>query len=176
MSSTEQPQPGTGLPKLGEEGDACARCGSVLATDQRYCLSCGQRRAGPRLEFEPSQREEMAAQGAAAAGSEQGGSGRREWSPIAYVGSIAVLGVMLLLGVLIGKDDDDTTVTTPAPTVAVPTVPTTPTPPTSTAPTGTTPPTTNPATPATPAPTTPTGTTPDSGAVSPPATEGNKAK
>lgn len=38
-------------PKLGEAGEACRACGAPLATDQRYCLNCGERRAGPRLEF-----------------------------------------------------------------------------------------------------------------------------
>lgn len=38
-------------PRLGDVGDACRACGAPLATDQRYCLNCGERRTGPRLEF-----------------------------------------------------------------------------------------------------------------------------
>lgn len=38
-------------PRLGDVGDACRSCGAALATDQRYCLNCGERRTGPRLEF-----------------------------------------------------------------------------------------------------------------------------
>ena len=39
------------LPKLGDQGDSCPECGSVLATDQRYCLNCGWRRAEPRVDY-----------------------------------------------------------------------------------------------------------------------------
>lgn len=34
-----------------QTGDICASCGAPLATDQRYCLECGQRRGDPRLPF-----------------------------------------------------------------------------------------------------------------------------
>jgi hypothetical protein len=32
-------------------GDHCPSCGALLASDQRYCLECGQRRGDPRLPF-----------------------------------------------------------------------------------------------------------------------------
>lgn len=32
-------------------GERCASCGSLVASDQRYCLECGQRRGDPRLPF-----------------------------------------------------------------------------------------------------------------------------
>jgi hypothetical protein len=34
-----------------QAGDQCPSCGAPLATDQRYCLECGQRRGDPRLPF-----------------------------------------------------------------------------------------------------------------------------
>jgi len=34
-----------------QTGDICTSCGAPLATDQRYCLECGQRRGDPRLPF-----------------------------------------------------------------------------------------------------------------------------
>lgn len=34
-----------------QTGDICASCDAPLATDQRYCLECGQRRGDPRLPF-----------------------------------------------------------------------------------------------------------------------------
>jgi len=34
-----------------QSGDRCASCGAPMATDQRYCLECGQRRGDPRLPF-----------------------------------------------------------------------------------------------------------------------------
>ena len=41
-----------GLPVVGQEGDTCEQCGSVLATDQRYCLNCGWRRGESRVDYE----------------------------------------------------------------------------------------------------------------------------
>ena len=128
---------------LGSEGDICAQCGTVLATDQRYCLNCGTPRAEPRLDYERALADEGSGgrQG-------QGGGSTVQWSPLLAIVAIAILGVMLLLGVLIGKDDNDvtvtevpaststqTTATAPATTDAFPTetattpAPTTPTPP-----------------------------------------------
>lgn len=34
-----------------QAGDQCPSCGGLLASDQRYCLECGQRRGDPRLPF-----------------------------------------------------------------------------------------------------------------------------
>jgi hypothetical protein len=38
-------------PSAVQSGDQCPSCGAALATDQRYCLECGQRRGDPRLPF-----------------------------------------------------------------------------------------------------------------------------
>lgn len=144
---------------MGEEGDVCSQCGTVLAIDQRYCLNCGTPRAEPRLDYQralgPDDRA-RAGQGGAPAGGVQ-------WSPLVVILAIAALGVMLLLGVLIGKDDNSVTVT------EVPASTTTTTTPTATAPatTPTIPEATTPtATEALPG--TDTGTTPD-GSAAPPA-------
>ncbi len=52
-STTGQDQTETlGLPVVGQEGDTCEQCGSVLATDQRYCLNCGWRRGESRVDYE----------------------------------------------------------------------------------------------------------------------------
>jgi hypothetical protein len=127
--NTREEDAGSAEPeKLGEEGDVCSQCGTVLATDQRYCLNCGTPRSEPRLDYEralgPGERA-----GAPASGPAAGGVG---WSPLFVVLAIAALGVMLLLGVLIGKDDNDVTVT------EVPASTTTTTTPTATAPATTT--------------------------------------
>lgn len=123
--------------KLGEEGDACAECGAVLATDQRYCLNCGAARAEPRLSVQEYLRPAGAGPPAVAAAAPGHGAGvapgpSQQWSMVTAVFAIALLGVMLLLGVLIGKEDDDGTVaaapTTTTTAVAAP-------PPTTTAPT-----------------------------------------
>jgi hypothetical protein len=39
------------VPSSAQIGDQCPSCGEALATDQRYCLECGQRRGDPRLPF-----------------------------------------------------------------------------------------------------------------------------
>jgi hypothetical protein len=108
---------------LGKAGEPCAGCGAPLAADQRYCLNCGRRRGGPRIDFQ----SHLAPPGAIANGSrppaeapapEMSNAGRqRDYTPLAAVGGIAVLGVMLLIGVLIGKGNGDGTTAAPAPVV-----------------------------------------------------------
>ena len=128
--TTEQGETATvGPPTVGAEGDACAQCGSALATDQRYCLNCGWRRGDPRVDF--ATQVGNGAQPAAPPTTPPRASGLQQ-SPIFAIGAIAVLGVMLLLGVLIGKDDNGGTQTVAA---AAPTT-TTSTPTTTTASTG----------------------------------------
>jgi hypothetical protein len=38
--------------RLGPHGEPCPACGAPLAADQRYCLNCGRRRAGPRVPYQ----------------------------------------------------------------------------------------------------------------------------
>lgn len=94
----------------------CRGCGAQLAEDQRYCLNCGERRGEPRIDLRryetPTPRPGEAAPPAAA---EEKPS--RDYTPLAAVGGIAVLGVMLLIGVLIGKGDAGGTAPAPAPVV-----------------------------------------------------------
>jgi hypothetical protein len=101
-----------GLPVVGQEGDTCERCGSALATDQRYCLNCGWRRGEARVDYE--RRLAGAAQPVANGAAPAGGAPNQQWSPIVAIGAIALLGVFLLLGVLIGKKDNNTTQTVAA--------------------------------------------------------------
>jgi hypothetical protein len=113
-----------GLPAVGQEGDTCEQCGSVLATDQRYCLNCGWRRGESRVDWE--RRLSGGAQPAngtattAAAPSPQ-------WTPAFAILAIALLGVMLLLGVLIGKKGNGSTQTVAAQAPATTTTAATPT-------------------------------------------------
>ena len=101
--------------------ETCEQCGTPLADDQRYCLECGQRRGGPRVDY----RHYMAAtQRPAEAKSEPAAPDapaepekpQRDFAPLAAVGGIAVLGLMLLVGVLIGKGNSDTAAA-PAPQI-----------------------------------------------------------
>jgi len=106
------------LPTIGAEGDVCAECGNPLATDQRYCLSCGQRRGGPRVEFDKHLEnpgpDARIANGAVAAHPPPRSA---DWTPRNAAVSIAALGVMLLVGVLIGRDDEPQQVASQEPIV-----------------------------------------------------------
>jgi hypothetical protein len=103
---------------VGQEGDTCEQCGSALATDQRYCLNCGRRRGESRVDYETRLNGGVVptANGAAVAAPPS----NQQWSPAFAILAIALLGVMLLLGVLIGKKGNDNTQT-----VAAQTAPTT---------------------------------------------------
>src|SRR5690349_23970060 len=93
------------LEKLGETGEMCGGCGAALAEDQRYCLSCGTRRADPRVAFqdvlnrpaarghEPDERVPVAPLG----------PGGRDWTPMIALGALGGLALVLVIGVLIGK-------------------------------------------------------------------------
>jgi hypothetical protein len=101
-----------GLPVVGQEGDTCEQCGSVLATDQRYCLNCGWRRGESRVDYEKRLNGGVVptANGAVAATQ----TANPQWTPAFAILTIALLGVMLLLGVLIGKKGNDNTQTVAA--------------------------------------------------------------
>lgn len=45
------PVPPPDLAPAQTEAEACGSCGAPMASDQRYCLECGQRRGDPRLPF-----------------------------------------------------------------------------------------------------------------------------
>ena len=97
---------------LGNEGDTCSGCGSALAPDQRYCLNCGLRRGEARVDYETQVMR--AGQPATAGGPVVSQGATPQWTPIVAIGAIALLGVFLLLGVLIGKKDNGTTQTVQA--------------------------------------------------------------
>jgi hypothetical protein len=110
MSSTEH----FPLPIVGASGEPCAACGTPLAADQRYCLNCGTRRGGPRLPYQEylSNSRATAAStdnGVAAAPVPRGG----DVSPLGVVFGIALLGGMLLIGVLLGRGTDDSSQSQP---------------------------------------------------------------
>jgi hypothetical protein len=111
-------------PVFGEQGEPCQECGAPLASDQRYCVNCGKRRGEPRVDY----RRLMGAEGGEAPTAEQPSApaappedepkAERDYAPLAAVGGIAVLGLMLLVGVLIGKGNSSPTAA-PAPIVKV---------------------------------------------------------
>jgi hypothetical protein len=117
----------------------CPTCGAAMAPDQRYCLSCGARRGAARVA--PAGSQPVPADTAVVSAQRPA-----DVSPLAAVIGIALLGGMLLIGVLIGRSGSDDN-STPAPVVTV--APGTTTPGASTTTPGTTPgdSTTAPATP-----------------------------
>lgn len=112
-------------PAIGPHGAPCEACGAPMASDQRYCLHCGVRRGEPRADYRtymaaaasadgvgattPSPAEAQPEAGTAAEGAKK----ERDYAPLAAVGGIAVLGAMLLIGVLIGKGDSGGTTAAP---------------------------------------------------------------
>jgi hypothetical protein len=110
---------------FGEQGEPCQECGTPLAADQRYCLNCGKRRGGPRVDYTrvvgdagSDTPEPGAPSPGASAAATVDGKQERDYAPLAAVGGIAILGLMLLVGVLIGKGNNQTT-SAPAPIVTV---------------------------------------------------------
>ena len=101
-----------GLPAVGREGETCEQCGSVLATDQRYCLNCGWRRGEARVDYE--RRLNGGVQPAVNGAVATPAPAAQQWTPAFAILAIALLGVMLLLGVLIGKKGNDDTQTVQA--------------------------------------------------------------
>lgn len=115
MQTTETMQ----MPVLGEAGEPCTGCGAPLAADQRYCLNCGRRRVGPRVDYQtylappatPGTADAAppasppAGTVATAVAEPEPPRPERDYTPLAAVGGIALLGLMLLVGVLIGKGD-----------------------------------------------------------------------
>ena len=107
----------------------CRECGALMAAEQRYCLECGSRRGEPRLDFRDHlgvRGDEAgrtgAANGRAATAADASPEGRRpqrDYTPLAAAGGIAVLGLMLLVGVLIGRGNGEGAVAPPPQVVRV---------------------------------------------------------
>lgn len=95
-----------------QPSEPCGDCGFQLASDQRYCLNCGRRRGEPRIDYAPfvqSERRATDSNPVAPAVAAPVALPPREPSPLIAVVGIALLGLMLLVGVLIGRGDGDGT-------------------------------------------------------------------
>ena len=108
------------------QGEPCEECAALLASDQRYCLNCGRRRGGPRVDYRhcmaaaAGSAEAQASEPAQAPAAEPPPRPQRDYAPLAAVGGIAVLGLMLLVGVLIGRGNSNTTTSAPPVVVRAP--------------------------------------------------------
>lgn len=105
------------------EPKTCQGCGGALDTDQRYCLNCGRRRGEPRVDFRKHVGERPEPEPAVAPSSlppTPEGKSQRDYAPLAAAGGIAVLGIMLLIGVLIGRGEGDSSAPPPTQVLTVP--------------------------------------------------------
>jgi hypothetical protein len=106
----------------GGRVERCPTCGSSLATGQRYCLECGARTGDP-----PASYETIAAPSPPTVAASPAPPPRSsDVSPFAIVLGVALLGGMLLIGVLLGRGSDDSSQNTPQ-VVTVSSATTTPT-------------------------------------------------
>ena len=118
--------PGFFAPRLGPDGEACAACGGALAADQRYCLNCGQRRAGTRVPFPAATLAEPVATTVV----HEAAPRLREWSFPVWSGlaGVAAVSLGILAGVVLmnARDSDEKpgaalVAGTPTPVAAAPT-------------------------------------------------------
>jgi hypothetical protein len=102
---------------LGLEGEECRSCGTTLAVDQRYCLNCGQRRGETRVDLDAMAGAAQPDPGPTAPPLESAPAQQGAWTPMAIVGGIATLAVVLLVGVMLGRGDNSQN---PVPIAAAP--------------------------------------------------------
>lgn len=94
------------LPADDPRAGTCGSCGAVMATDQRYCLSCGARRQHARLPFQdvaPSGPVPTVAPAAWMAPAPPASSGT---STTTLLAALACVLVAFGVGVLVGGDGD----------------------------------------------------------------------
>jgi hypothetical protein len=89
----------------GAVGGRCANCQAPLASDQRYCLNCGQRRGKPRFPVTAV----AASEPAAAAAAPRPPHRPRMSGAATLVAGVATLLIALGVGVLIGHDSNSST-------------------------------------------------------------------
>jgi hypothetical protein len=92
---------------IGSTSDTCSHCGALMASDQRYCVNCGERRGKPRFTV-------AAAAAAPTTREAPKRAPRRSRQMTASAGTTLIAGVATLLlalgvGVLIGQDNKGTT-------------------------------------------------------------------
>jgi type IV secretory pathway TrbL component len=98
--------------------DRCPNCGIAMASDQRYCVECGERRTGGGLRDALPRTQAVATAPAAARRS------RMRLSPnTSFIAGVGTLLLALGVGVLIGRTGDHTSTARTSAPVQVVTVP-----------------------------------------------------
>lgn len=111
IRTAEESAPTTEL-VTGAVADRCSNCQAPLAPDQRYCVTCGERRGRPRFSGE------MLGAQAASVAVESAVPPRRRYprrsSATTLITGVATLLIAMGVGVLIGHDSNSTPAHTPA--------------------------------------------------------------
>jgi hypothetical protein len=90
-------------------GDRCSNCQTPLASDQRYCVNCGERRGKSRFAFDATN-----AQTASAAPPKKPTHRPHVSSSFGFIAGVATLLLAMGVGVLIGHDTGKSAKTTEA--------------------------------------------------------------
>jgi hypothetical protein len=93
-------------------GDRCAACGTPMATDQKYCLNCGERRGKARF---PVGTNTAAPAVAAPPTASRPPKKQRLSSSTALVAGVGTLLLAMGVGVLIGRTDNNSSKNAAAP-------------------------------------------------------------
>jgi hypothetical protein len=87
-------------------GDRCSSCRTTLASDQRYCINCGQRRGKPRFSLAALALEPAPA-AAAAPLPARAPQRSRVGASVSFIAGVATLLLAMGVGVLIGHSGND---------------------------------------------------------------------
>lgn len=93
----------------------CPNCRAVVASDQSYCMSCGARQAGARMPFASRNGD-----GTHDTPTPQGSGDDpppKDLTPVVALGGLALLALVLVIGVLIGRSGQNGTKLAGAPQV-----------------------------------------------------------
>lgn len=102
-------------PQRGGHGSNCPQCGAALASDQRYCLSCGRRLTDPRVDY----RRALALGDDPGAPAPERPSQRDTRGPLLLLGAIATILLALGVGIVIGRGNGSAGSTTKPTVVTV---------------------------------------------------------
>src|ERR1700750_2531770 len=87
QSANQVQQPQAAAPQQAAPtpaADSCPECGSGMAADQRYCLNCGWRRGGARVDYEA----QILRTGPGTTEVTVATAPRSQWSPMVAIGAI----------------------------------------------------------------------------------------
>lgn len=99
-----KPHAVTPTPLSTTAGDRCANCATELASDQRYCINCGERRGKPRFETAALEAQPLTSTAFATVTDAPFGPPPRFSSSATLITGVATLLVAMGLGFLIGHD------------------------------------------------------------------------